>query len=140
MAELNVGIFLGCLCHEGLVAEGVCKDYIAAVVGKVKSCFVAVVVFGNVGFHHNLIVGKTKIFAGKLCCIDEVFVIGRVFVVKEDEADFKVFDIAVLFAAVRAACKKSEHHDCCEYKRKNLFHFVFASVFTLFLVCLFFVL
>ena len=140
MAELNVGIFLGCLCHEGLVAEGVCKDYIAAAVSKVKSCFIAFVAFGNVGFHKNLIFGKTKVCASGFCSVDEVFVIGGVFVVKENKTDFEVFKTFFFLGvgiAVRAAGEKGEHHDCCENKRNNLFHFVVPPFYICFSLIIF---
>ena len=85
VAELHVGALLGGLDHVVLMAEGVGKDHIAAVVHQVHGGLVALLALGDVGLGHVI---DAQLFAGQLGRVDEVEVIGRVFVVQEDEAHF----------------------------------------------------
>ena len=48
VAELDIGEFLSCLYDEGLVAEAVGEDDVAAFFSKLSSCVVAFLIFGDV--------------------------------------------------------------------------------------------
>ena len=91
MAELHFGEFAGGLDQVILMAEAVGEHDVAAAVGQVGSGVVAVFVFFNAGndeeifaFHHAQ---RGAGFAGR---VDEVEVIGGVFIMQGDEADLHV--------------------------------------------------
>ena len=88
MAELNLGELQGSLDHVGLVAEGVSEDDIAAVVSQLAGGVIALLAFGDVGLHD---VSDAQLVASFLGSVDEVQVVGGVFIVQEDEADLDVF-------------------------------------------------
>ena len=90
MAELNLGVLSCCLENEGLMAEGVCEDDVAAAVNQVKRCFIALVGLGNIGLENNLIITKTEGSLCLSCGINEVQVVGGVFVVQKDKAERQV--------------------------------------------------
>ena len=127
VAELDVGEFLSCLDDEVLMAEAVGEDDVAAAVNEVCRCFVARAVLGDVGLLDDLCAGS---LASCFSCVDEVEVIGRVLIVKEDETDRELacrlgyvccggVGGAVLIAVVLAAASceaenKGECHKNCE--------------------------
>ena len=147
MAELHIRIFLGSLLHEGLMAEGVGKDDLAALVlRQVDRRVIAGVVFADAGHDDDLLVLQTEAFLDALERRDEVVVIGRVFVVQADHADLEVVrDLHVgrdsvarqnvsAFALLRrrgsariavAASGKRQYHQHCQCDCQDLFHVSF---------------
>ena len=85
--ELHFREILGGGKSEGLVTEAVGDDEIAAGVNQLGGGIVASLRLGDVGLHHDLIVGKTELLGGSLRSVDEVEVVGGVFVMQEDESD-----------------------------------------------------
>ena len=83
VAELDLGEFLGGLDQEGLMAEGVGEDEVAAFVNELGGGVVALLAFGNAGLEQVL---DAQLLAGFLRRVDEVEVVGGVLVVQEDEA------------------------------------------------------
>ena len=67
------------------MTEGVCKNEVAAGVGKLLSSRKALVILGDVGLDENLVVFKTESLLSILESLDEVVVIGGVFIVKADK-------------------------------------------------------
>ena len=90
VAELNLREFLCGLDHEVLMTEGVGKDDIAAGVGELSSCVVALLAFGNVGAEDDLIIAQAEVRAGFLGAVHEVEVIGGVFIMQENKADLQI--------------------------------------------------
>ena len=90
MAELNIGIFLCGAEHVGLVTEGVGEDDLAAALGKLDCGGVADIAFGNVGLHYDLFVLEVHCLLDGESGVNEVLVVGGVFIVQEDEADLEI--------------------------------------------------
>ena len=90
VAELNLGEFLCGLDHEVLMAERVSKDNIAAGVGELSSCVVALLAFGNVGAEDDLVIAQAEVCAGFLGAVHEVEVIGGVLIMQENKADLQI--------------------------------------------------
>ena len=87
VAELYLGELLGGLDHVILMTEAVGEDDVAAGVGELSSGVVALLTLGNVGLDNIVFFGNAQGSAGFLSGIDEVEVIGGVFIVKHDETD-----------------------------------------------------
>ena len=117
MQELDFGIFLRGADHVILVAEAVGKNNITAVICEVASDFVAVFAFGNTGFDHEF---SAHLCAGFLRGGDEVVVIGGVFIMQGDEADFD---------RIIRRSESAEGNDHYESKKQSseLFHRRFLS-------------
>ena len=144
VAELHVRVFHGGAHHEIFMTEGIGKDNIAAFFGKLHSGGLAGIGFGNVGLDKNLFVLQTKLLLHSLCSIDEVLVIGGIFIVEADDTDFEIVlaygrignigdrggAVGILAAGsgaaagvgVFTACKAEnrEHHKCRRKERKDL--------------------
>ena len=90
MAELHIGIFLGCLQHMGLMTETVGEHNLATLVCQVAGCLVAGVAFRDISLHQNLLVGQTQCGLHSLHGVDEVQVIGRIFIVQQNNADLEI--------------------------------------------------
>ena len=82
VAELYLGELLGGLDHVILMTEAVGEDDVAAGVGELSSGVVALLTLGNVGLDNIVFFGNAQGCAGFLSGIDEVEVIGGVFIVK----------------------------------------------------------
>ena len=87
VAELNVLVLCGCFKQVGLMTEAIGEYYRASAVGKIKCSFLAGVAFGDVCLSHIL---NTEFFTSRFCSVDEVEVIGGVFIVKIDESDLEL--------------------------------------------------
>ena len=149
VAELHVGEFLGGLDHVVLVTKGVGKDDVAAGVSQLSGLVVALLAFGNVGDQRVL---NAQRLAGFLGGVDEVQVVGGVFIMQSDEADlealgnFRVLSRGLgrrvlsrglggrvlsrglggrVVRRLRSAGDQRKHHDERQQQSKNLFHFVF---------------
>ena len=122
MAELHIRELLGGLDHEILVAEGIGEDDGAAVVYQLSSLVVALLAFGNIGLHDG---GDTQLLAGSLGGVDEVQVVGGVFVVQEDEADLHLGFAVVVSAAAGA---EAEAHNESQEQSCKLFHDLFLQI------------
>ena len=83
MAEFHIRELLGSLDHIVLMTEAVGEDDVAAAVREVRSGLVAFLTFRNVGLQN---VFHAQRFAGFFCSVDEVEVIGGVFIVQENES------------------------------------------------------
>ena len=116
VAELHVGEFLGRLDHIVFVAEGVGKHDVAPGVGQLFGGFLAVLVLVNVGFHEVL---DAQLLAGFLGGVQEVQVIGGVFVVQENEANLHLGGVSL---GGGADGHQAHHHYHSQNQRKNLFH------------------
>ena len=90
MAELHVGEFLGGLNHEVLMTKAVGKDDVAAFIHQLGGGVVALLSLGDVLADNDLVIGKPQFGLGSVGGVDEVQVIGGVFVMQEDKADFKI--------------------------------------------------
>jgi len=88
--KVHFGELLGSGKSEGLMAEAVGDDEIAAGVNQLGSGVIAGLGLGDVGLHHDLIVGETDLGASGFRSVDEVEVVGGVFIVQEDETDLDV--------------------------------------------------
>ena len=131
VAELDVGELLGGLDHVVLVTEGVSEDDVAAGVGQLSGLVVALLTLGNVG--HDGVV-DTELLAGLFRSVDEVEVVGRVFVVEHDEADLEVGSIVVVLIVgvgivllIAAGDEGEDHHETQE-QCKELLHFSKSSL------------
>ena len=78
---------------EGLMAEAVGDDEIAAGVNQLGGGVIAGLGLGDVRLHHDLIVGKAELSGSGFRGVDEVEVVGGVFIVQEDESNLDVFGI-----------------------------------------------
>ena len=87
VAELDVREFLGSLDHVVLMAEGVGEDDVAAGVSQISSGVVAFLTFRNVRLDDVL---YAKSLSGFLRAVDEVQVVGGVFIMEHDEANLEV--------------------------------------------------
>ena len=131
VAELHVGEVLRGLDHVVLVTEGVGEDDVAAGVGELSGLVVALLTFGNVG--HDGVLDAERL-AGLFRSVDEVEVVGGVFVVEHDEADLEIGDfVVVLIVGVGivlliAAGDEGEDHDETQEQCKELLHFGKSSL------------
>ena len=75
VAELNIGELLSGLHDEVLVTEGVCKNDVAAGVGKLLSSGEALVILGDVGLDENLVILEAELSLGIFESLDEVVVV-----------------------------------------------------------------
>ena len=91
VAELYVRFFLSRLEHPLFVTEGIGKNHVAAVIDKVKRRIFTLDEFGNIRFHHQLIVLQTHFFRGGFRSVDEILVIGGGFVVQTNKTEFEIF-------------------------------------------------
>ena len=142
MAELDFREFLSRLNEVGLMTEAVRKDDLAAFVDELSSRIVALLTFRDVGAQDVLILRQTHFSAGRLCSIDEVEVVGGVFIMQEDEANFEVCGVGGLRCGLgrrlcgrlcsgfrgglscRRGCagNKREDHRDDQHQGENLFH------------------
>ena len=123
VAELDIGILLGGVDHEGLMAEAVGEDDVAAILSQVASGVVALLALGNVGLEDVVSIGQTQILDGRFSGVDEVEVVGGVFVVQGDEADLDLGLVRVVF--LLAAGEQAQSHDQGEEQCQELFHSIF---------------
>ena len=72
------------------MAEAVGEDDVAAFVHQVQGGVGAFLGFGNVALDDDLILGQTQGLHGVVHAVDEVEVIGGVFVVQQDDAQLHV--------------------------------------------------
>ena len=120
VAELNIGILLGGVDHEGLMAEAVGEDDVAAILSQVASGVVALLALGNVGLEDVVSIGQTQILDGRFSSVDEVEVVGGVFVVQGDEADLDLGLVRVV--VLLAAGEQAQSHNQGQKQCKELFH------------------
>ena len=116
VAELNVRVFLGGLDHVVFMTEGIREDEIAALIDKVHRGVVALLTFRDVGLQDRL---DAESLAGFLRAVQEVEVIGRVFVMQEDESGLDGRAGGAVFAILgrrRVAGGQAEHHGGRKYK------------------------
>ena len=85
--ELDLGVSLGSLDHVGLVTEGIREYKAAALVYQVKSGLFAGVGLVDVGLEDAL---NAEVLTSSLRSVDEVEVIGGVFIMQEDETRLEV--------------------------------------------------
>ena len=123
VAELDIGILLGSVDHEGLMAEAVGEDDVAALLSQVASGVEALLALGNVGLEDVVSIGQTQILDGRFSGVDEVEVVGGVFVVQGDEADLDLGLVRVVF--LLAAGEQAQSHDQGEEQCQELFHSIF---------------
>ena len=90
MTELHFREFHCGLDHEIFMSEAVCEDDAAACVYKVCCGLVAFLAFRYVGFKDDLVFAHSKICRGLFRRIDEVEVVSRILVMKENEADLHI--------------------------------------------------
>ena len=102
MAELYIGELLGGLDHVVFMTEAVSEDDVAASVSKLSSGIVALLALGNVGLDHIVGFGNAQGSASFLSGIDEVKVIGGVFIVKHDETDLDGGGLSALSGSLGA--------------------------------------
>ena len=114
MAELNVRVLLSGFDHVVLMSEAVGKDDRATLLNKVNGCFKALLVLGDVGLEDELGLFEAESLTGLVGGIDEVEVIGRVFIMQEDEADLEV---GVFVLAGREGGAGTEKHNESEQYR-----------------------
>ena len=124
MAELHLGELLRSLQHEGLMAEGVGKDQIAAGVHQLGGSLVALVGLGDVALEHHLILGQAQLLGRSGGRVHEVLVVGGVLIVQEDETDL---EIGFLAAGSGAAGQRHDEQSSHQYNGKQLFHRKFSS-------------
>ena len=117
VAELYVRALLGSLQHEGLVAEAVGKDDGAAFVYQIQRGLIALVGLGDVALDNQLIFGQSQRFDGFINAVDEVQVVGGIFVVKKDDAQLDVGNVRA-----RRAGKNAQAQNQGQNHRKDLFH------------------
>ena len=120
VAELDLGVILGGLDEVILMAEGVGEDDGAALVDKVLSGLLALLILGDVGAENVL---YAELLAGLLGGVKEVEVVGGVLIVKEDEAD-----LHLALGAVRACGKSADAHNEAENDSNYFLHFSFPPV------------
>jgi len=129
VAELDVLELLGGLDHVGLVAEAIGKDDVAALLSQLGGSVVALLAFGDVLLDEVIfILHQAQGLAGFLGGIDEVEVVGGVFIVQGDEAHLDLLGLVVvgLVVAALGAGDQRQSHDQSQDQRKNFFHvFVF---------------
>ena len=121
VAELNIGELFCRLNDKRLMAEAVGEDDVAAVFGKLCSCVVALLIFGDVLLEYIL---DAEVLACSLCRIHEVEVVGGVLIVQEYESDLYLGFVAVLvlvLVAVAAGTQR-KYHGQCQKQCSNLLH------------------
>ncbi|MPM21169.1 hypothetical protein SDC9_67612 [bioreactor metagenome] len=140
VGKVDVGIFR-CGLHEiRLVAEGVCKDDVAALLRQVDRGVVALLVFGNGIFEDQVFTGNTQRFAG---CLDALHVgegVALVFVADQNRADLEIAgggvaagsrtlgSARVAGSAGIAAGGQAHHHDGRQQQCKKLLHSVILLI------------
>ena len=112
VAELDIRVFLGSLDHVVFMTEAVGEYDVAAFVSQVCSCAVAGFRLADVGLQHIL---NAQLFAGFLRSVDEVQVVGRVFVMQEDEANLHL-------VAFGHHAHSGQAQGQNQYQSKNLLH------------------
>ena len=132
VAELHLGVRLGDLDHVRLMTEAVGKDDVAAGIHQISGDIGALLGLTHVGLDEViLILDQTQVGAGFLGGIDEVLVIGGVFIMQGDEADLDLgsgsITVAVALSVVLllTAGHKAQSHDQGEEHCKELFHSCF---------------
>ena len=131
VAELHVGEVLSGLNHVVLVTERVGEDDVAAGISQLSGLVIALLTLGNVG-HDGVF--DTELLAGLFRSVDEVEVVGGVFVVEHDEADLEIGDfvvvliVGVVIVLLIAAGDKGEDHDETQEQCKELLHFSKSSL------------
>ena len=136
MAELDIGVLFGGVDHVRLMTEAVGEDDVAAGVDHVHGGLVALLTLGNVGLQDVVILGQTQGSDGFLGAVDEVEVIGGVFIVQSDETDLHLFALGVSVVAIvtvgvvvtAAAGHQAQRHDQGEDQRKELLHSCFPPL------------
>ena len=117
VAELNILKFFSSLKNIRFVTEGIGKNNLASLVNKLCGSGVAGIVLSDVGLNENLIVGKIQLFLYAFKCLDEVVVIGGVFVVKADKTDFEICSLSVILVVsgcLAAAGSEGRYHNDCK--------------------------
>ena len=131
VAELDLGMLLGSIDHEGLMAKAVSENDVAAFVDQIHSGVIALLTFGNVGLQDVVSVGQTQIGNSLLGAVDEVEVIGGVFIMQGDETNLHLSSSIIGFVSVvggviaAAAGHQAQSHDQSEDQRKELLHSCF---------------
>ena len=118
------------------MTEAVGEDDVAAGVDHVHGGLVALLTLGNVGLQDVVILGQTQSSDGFLGAVDEVEVIGGVFIVQSDETDLHLFALGVSVVAIvtvgvvvtAAAGHQAQRHDQGEDQRKELLHSCFPPL------------
>ena len=133
VAELHVGVFLGSLDQEGLMAEGVGEDDVAILdLDQLNGCFVASVGLGDLGLLNHL---HAHGLTSGLGSVDEVLVVGRVLVMQEDEAHLQFVlgngshgaALGAGFVTAVAAGSHRDNHHSSQQQSNQLFHFLFLQ-------------
>ena len=123
VAELHLGMLLGGVDHVRLMTEAVGEDDVAAVFGKLCSCVVALLIFGDVLLEYIL---DAEVLACSLCRIHEVEVVGGVLIVQEYESDlylgFVAVIVLILVLVAVAAGTQRKYHGQCQKQCSNLLH------------------
>ena len=132
VAELHLGVRLGDLDHVRLMTKAVGKDDVAAGIHQISGDLGALLGLTHVGLDEViLILDQTQVGAGFLGGIDEVLVIGGVFIMQGDEADLDLgsgsITVAVALSVVLllTAGHQAQSHDQGEEHCKELFHSCF---------------
>ena len=132
VAELHLGVLLGDLDHVRLMTEAVGKDDVAAGVHQISGDLGALLGLAHVGLDEViLILDQTQVGAGFLGGIDEVLVIGGVFIMQGDEADLDLGALGGGLGVVTSgillltAGHQAQSHDQGEEHCKELFHSCF---------------
>ena len=116
VAELDLGVLLGDLDEEGLMAEGIGEDEVAALVDELLGGVSAFLTLGDTGLEQVL---NAQLLAGFLGRVDEVEVVGGVLVMQEDEAGL---DRGLGGGGGSGDSGESEDHGQSNEQRKDLFH------------------
>ncbi len=134
VAELNIGALLSSLQHEGLMAEGVGEDDVAAVIDQVHSGVVALLALGDVGLQDVVSLGQTQVGNSFHSTIDKVLVIGGVLIMQADETNLDSGSSTVISSAVISgrcvvtAGHQRQSHDQSQDQSKKLLHYLFSSL------------
>ena len=122
MAELNIGILLSCLDHVVLVTERVSEDDGAALIHQILGSLEALLSFGDVGLVDKLGLLKAESLKGFVSGLNEVEVIGGVFIVQEDESYLDSLCVVLVGVGLAAGSqRKGTDKGCnCQKHCKNL--------------------
>ena len=94
------------------MAVAVCKNNCTAVISKLAGCIISGLVFADTGSHNAFNAAGS---AGSSETIDEVLIVGGVFIMESEETDFDV-----LFSGSKCAERNNQNKD--KNCRNELFH------------------
>ena len=117
MAELNIRELSCCLNDIILVAKTVRKYEIASRICKFTCRLVALLSLRNTGLEYVL---NSHLIARLFCCVDEIQVISRIFVMQENKSGFDCILLCVCCEAGK--CPQGNHRCCCKDQFRTLFH------------------